>query len=57
MFLHLEPEKWIINDINKDLINIWKCIKKNPDDIIYEFIEFGKIFKRKSNKNKLNNSK
>ena len=52
MFLKLEPEKWIINDINKDLINIWKCVKKNPDNIIENFKEFGQIFKRKSTENK-----
>lgn len=27
MFLKLQPKKWIINDINKDLINVWKNIQ------------------------------
>ena len=34
LFLHLEPEKWIINDLNKDLINVWNSVKNNPDEII-----------------------
>lgn len=45
LFLDLEPKKWIINDLNKDLINIWKYIKTNPDDIIKNFKEDGKNFK------------
>ena len=53
VFLKLNPKKWIINDLNKDLINIWKCVKKNPEEIIKNFKEFGKKFKRMSNKNKL----
>jgi len=52
MFLKLQPTKWIINDINKDLINIWKCIKKNPDEIITNFKEFGIKFKRLSKEDK-----
>lgn len=47
MFLRLEPKKWIINDLNKDLINIWKSVKNNNDDIITQFKEFGKKFKQK----------
>ena len=45
MFLYLEPEKWIINDINKDLINCWKLIKDDPEYIISEFKKFGRKFK------------
>lgn len=53
LFLNLEPEKWIINDLNKDNINIWKCIKKEHSKIITEFKKFGKMFKPKSRENKI----
>ena len=52
VFLKLQPNKWIINDLNKDLINIWYTVKDSPDDIIKEFKAFGKKFKRMSNDNK-----
>lgn len=45
LFLKLQPEKWVINDLNKDLINCWKSVKNDPDIIIEIFKEFGKIFK------------
>ena len=54
VFLKLKPNKWIINDLNKDLINIWNTVKESPDDIIKEFKTFGKKFKRMSNENKKN---
>ena len=44
LFLKLKPKKWIINDLNKDLINIWKNIKKNPTEIIKICVKFGKKF-------------
>jgi DNA adenine methylase len=53
LLLKLEPEKWIINDLNKDLINIWKCVKKDPEEIVSNFKNFGKKFKRMSNDNKV----
>ena len=53
LLLKLQPEKWIINDINKDLITIWKNIKNNPDEIIKIFKEFGKDFKNLSKENKI----
>ena len=52
MLLKLEPKKWIINDINKDLINIWKSVKKYPGEIIESFIKFGEIFINLSKENK-----
>ena len=57
LFLKLEPDKWIINDLNKDLINIWKCVKKDPDEIISNFKDFGKKFKRMSNDRMVENCK
>lgn len=45
VFLKLKPDKWIINDINKDLINTWETIKKDPKKIITKFKNFEKTFK------------
>ncbi len=52
VLLKLEPEKWIINDFNKDLINIWYTVKNNPSIVIKKFKEFGKSFKLLNNENK-----
>ena len=52
LLLKLEPEKWIINDLNKDLINCWKYIKSDPETIIAGFKKFGKKFKPMSVENK-----
>ena len=52
LFLKLQPEQWIINDLNKDLINIWKLVRNNPDYLIQEFKKFGKKFKPMTQKNK-----
>ena len=57
LFLKLEPEKWIINDLNKDLINVWNSVKNHPDEIITLFKEFGKTFKKKTNTNKIKQCK
>lgn len=53
LLLKLQPKKWIINDINKDLINIWNEVKNNPDEIIKIFKEFGHYFKPLSKKDKV----
>jgi DNA adenine methylase len=53
MLLKLQPKKWIINDINKDLINIWESIKEYPQEIIKIFKKFGKDFTRLSKEDKL----
>jgi DNA adenine methylase len=45
LFLKLQPDKWIINDLNIDLIDCWKYIKDEPEIIIENFKIFGKIFK------------
>jgi DNA adenine methylase len=45
LFLNLQPDKWIINDLNKDLIEAWKYVKEEPEKIIEFFKLFGKIFK------------
>jgi len=52
MFLYLQPKRFIINDFNKDLINVWKSVKSNPNDIISNFKEFGDVFHQLSNEDK-----
>ena len=34
MFLKLEPQKWIINDINKELIDTWRLVRDDLDFFI-----------------------
>jgi DNA adenine methylase len=53
LLLKLEPKKWIVNDINKDLINIWKYVKSDPQGIIDIFTEFGIHFKPLSKEDKV----
>jgi DNA adenine methylase len=53
LFLHLQPEKWVISDLNKDLINCWESVRDEPEMIIDIFKEFGKTFKPMSNERKL----
>jgi len=43
LFLNLEPEKWIINDINKDVICLWKLVQEDPEYLIKTFKRFAKI--------------
>ena len=53
LLLKLQPKKWIVNDLNKDLINIWNQIKNNPDEIIKIFKQFGIYFKPLSKQDKV----
>jgi site-specific DNA-adenine methylase len=53
VLLKLQPKKWIINDLNKDLINIWNQVKNKPHEIIQLFKTFGTKFKPLSKKNKV----
>lgn len=53
LLLALEPDKWIINDLNKDLVLIWKYIKEDPETIIKMFKTFGKTFKPLSKQDKI----
>lgn len=34
VLFHLQPSKAVINDYNEDLINLYRCIKDNVDDLI-----------------------
>ena len=53
LFLHLQPKKWVINDLNKDLINCWKAVRDEPETIIDIFKEFDKNIKAMSKEKKL----
>jgi DNA adenine methylase len=53
VYLHLLPEKGVINDLNKDIINIWKLVKTDPDFIIQEIDKFKKGFLHLNNIDKL----
>ena len=44
LILHLQPKKWVINDLNSDLINAWNLVKKSPEEIIKKFKEYGRKF-------------
>lgn len=53
VYLHLLPNKAVLNDLNKDIVNIWKLVKKNPEYIIQEIDKFKKKFLHLDNKEKL----
>lgn len=44
VYLALQPKNSILNDYNKDLMDIWRLIKSNYRFIIKEFKKFGKLF-------------
>ena len=37
ILLKIQPDKWIMNDLNKDLITIWKSVRDEPKEIIKIF--------------------
>ena len=53
LFLKLQPKKWIINDLNRDLINAWTSVRDNPKEIIRIFKAFEKMFVPMSNEEKI----
>ena len=53
LLLYIEPDRWIINDLNKDLINVWQSVMDEPKKIITKFKLFGKTFKPLSKDKKL----
>jgi len=53
LFLHLLPGKWIINDLNTDIIGIWKLVRDNPTFLIKEINTFKKSFLHLNNEEKL----
>lgn len=38
LFLHLQPNKWIINDINKDNIYLWRSVRYKAHDLLTNII-------------------
>ena len=57
ILLKHKPTCWIINDLNRDNINIWNLVKNNPTKIIKTFKTFGAKFKKLSKENKRNKCK
>jgi DNA adenine methylase len=53
LFLKIQPKKWLINDLNKDLISVWKYIQTEPLKIINFFKNFEKKFVPLSNNDKV----
>ena len=53
VYLHLLPPKAILNDLNKDIIDIWKLVKSDPEYIIKEIDKFKQVFLPMNNTNKL----
>lgn len=50
LFLRLQPQKWIINDLNKDLVNVWNTVMKEPVTIERRFKKFGNFFTKMDKK-------
>jgi DNA adenine methylase len=44
LFIHIQPQKWIINDINDDLINVYNSIKSDAKQVVKNI----KTFKTKT---------
>lgn len=42
LFIHLQPSKWIINDLNEDLINVYKSVQNDTKTIIKQLKQFEK---------------
>lgn len=53
ILLKIQPDKWIINDLNKDLITIWKSVRDEPKEIIKIFKQFGQKFIKIPKKDKV----
>ena len=53
LFLKLQPQQWIINDLNEDLMNVWTCVKNDPKKIINHFKRFEKKFVPMSKEDKV----
>jgi DNA adenine methylase len=53
ILLKHKPTQFIINDLNRDNINIWKLVRDNPNKIINAFKTFGNTFKKLSKSKKI----
>lgn len=40
LLLHLQPEKFVVSDLNKDLINLYLVVRDNVDGLISELFEY-----------------
>lgn len=53
LFLRLQPQHWIINDLNEDLMNVWTYTKNEPTKVINYFKRFEKKFVPMSKEDKI----
>ena len=44
LFLYLAPSKWIINDKNKDIINVWNTVRNDLVNMMAQIKRFGRSF-------------
>lgn len=51
LFLKLSPKKWRINDLNKDVISVWKLVKNHPDSLLNIIKVFSEKFLKLSYSN------
>jgi DNA adenine methylase len=40
LFFNIQPKKWVINDFNKDLMNVYKVVRDNPKNLINRIKHF-----------------
>lgn len=57
VYLHLLPKQAMLNDLNKDIISIWKMVRENPEYLLREIDSFKKTFLPLSNDEKLKKCK
>jgi DNA adenine methylase len=53
LFLKLAPKKWIINDVNEDLMNVWSIVERDEEVIVENFKTFGEKLERLSKNRKI----
>jgi DNA adenine methylase len=53
VYLHLLPKKAVLNDINRDIIDIWRLVRDDPEYLISEINKFKKKFLPLTNQEKL----
>lgn len=53
VFLGVQPDKWVVNDMNSDLIGIWKLVATNPKMVIHAFKTTKPRFVKLTNEKKL----
>lgn len=57
VYLSLLPKKAVLNDLNKDIIAIWKLVREDPEYLSKEIDTFKKAFLPLSNEEKLKKCK